>query len=264
MCRHAAYTGPGIAATEILRDLDHSLHHQSYRPRELLTGVVCADGFGFGWYDPDRQEAGRYATGAPIWADPNLDTMAPSIRSSMLLAAVRNGTLASANSPADAAPFCSGRHLWSLNGSLEAFGDHWREGPLRDWTSARRRQAIAGHTDGEHLFAAWLSRLDEDPSPAGGVQALQGLLRDVLHEARQTGLEASLNILAADGRYIYATRTGTSPTQASLYVLHDGQEFPGAWVVASEPLYDDPLWEVVAPDTVLALSSGAPPVRLSA
>ncbi len=141
MCRHAAYVGPGIAATELLRDLDHSLYHQSYQARELLTGVVCADGYGFGWYDEDI-EAGRYASGSPIWADPNLHTTANHVRSHMLIAAVRNGTLPSGNQAADAAPYQAGRYLWSLNGFVTGFSEHWRDGPLRDWIHADRRDVI--------------------------------------------------------------------------------------------------------------------------
>lgn len=265
MCRHAAYIGPGISATELVRDLDHSLLRQSYMARELLVGTVCADGYGFSWYDDDRPEAARYASATPIWADPNLDTMAPSIRSRIVLGAVRNATIASANSPDDAAPFVAGRHTWSLNGFVDDFPGHWRDGPMRDWISSRRRAGMRGRTDGEHLFAAWLSRLDEEPAGSGAaVQAMQRVVRDTLHEADAHGFTAQLNIIASDGQHLFAVRAGNRPTQNSLYVLHDGREFPDAWVVASEPLYDDPLWEPVPPDSILALSADAPPVRLKA
>ncbi len=264
MCRHAAYVGPGIAASELLSDLDHSLYHQSYQPRELLSGVVCADGYGAGWYDEDHEDAGRYAFGGPIWADPNLQTMVPRLRSNIIIAAVRNGTLASGNQAADAAPFQHGKYLWSLNGALDGFTQHWREGPLRDWIHPDRRDVIKGGTDGEYLFAAWLSLLDEEPKDAAaGLHAMQRLCRLVTEEARTSGHEAQLNILASDGEHVYATRAGSKPTQNSLYQLHDGRDFPDAWVLASEPLYDDPLWEPVAPDTVVVYGRDAPPVRLT-
>ncbi len=264
MCRHASYIGPSITAAEIVSDLDHSLYHQSYQARELLTGVVCADGYGVAWYDEDHEDAGRYAFGGPIWADPNLQTMVPYLRSEVIVAAVRNGTLPSGNQAADAAPFQHGKFVWSLNGMLDGFGEFWRDGPLRDWISASRRQIIKGGTDGEHLFAAWLSLLDEEPDDAAaGLHAMQRLCRMVNEEARKSGFHAQINILASDGERVYATRAGSTPTQNSLYQLHDGRDFPDAWVVASEPLYDDPLWEPVAPDTVVVYGRDAPPVRLT-
>ncbi len=262
MCRHAAYIGPGITVDELVTALPHSLLKQSYQARELLTGSVCADGHGFGWVDPDRDEAGRYASAAPIWSDPNLRTMAPSIRSGLIIAAVRNATIATANAPEDAAPFQHGAHLWSLNGALEDFKGRWRDGPMRDWIAPEFRNVVQGQTDGEHLFAAWLSRIDSGDGPSAGLQALQSLLRDAVRFGDEQGLDVQLNILASDGEHLYATRAGNHPTQNSLYTLQDGDDFPDAWVVASEPLYDDPAWEPVAADSVIAFAADAPPVRL--
>ncbi len=262
MCRHAAYLGPGVTADELVTAHPHSLLHQSYQARELLSGVVCADGHGFGWLDPDRSVAGRYASAAPVWSDPNLATMAPSIRSRLIIAAVRNATVATANAPEDAAPFQHGLYLWSLNGALQDYDGHWRD-IVQDWIAPDKRAVVKGRTDGEALFAAWLSRIDESNGASAGLQALQSLLRDVVAEADRSGLEAQLNILATDGTHLYATRAGSRPTQNSLYTLHDGDDFPDAWVVASEPLYDDARWEPVATDSVIAFAADAPPVRLT-
>lgn len=264
MCRHAAYLGPGIAATELLRDLDHSLYHQAYRARELLTGVVCADGYGYGWYDADHAEPGRYTYPGPVWSDPNLESTAPYVHSHFLVAAVRNATVAGQNTHANCAPFRDGRHLWSLNGFLEQFPGRWRE-PLADWLPAGRRERVRGTTDGEHLFQMLLARLDEaGGDPADLPTAVQGLVRDVVRHAASEGVTAHVDLLVGDGERLVATRAGSSPTQNSLYLLQDGDEFPGAHVVASEPLYDDPMWTPVETDTVLTLQRDAPPVRLRA
>lgn len=264
MCRHAAYLGPGIAASELLCDLDHSLTHQSYQARELLTGVVCADGYGFGWFDPDRSEAARYAYPGPIWSDPNLASTAPSIRSTLLMAAVRNATVAGSNTHANCAPFQDGPYLFSLNGFLTDYPTAWNEA-IDSWLPKKRGNRLKGNTDAEHLFQILLARLEEsEGGPADLPNAVQGLVRDVLAYAASNGLEAHLNLLVSDGKRLVATRAGTSPTQNSLYLLQDGDEFPGAHLVASEPLYDDPLWEPVNPDTVLVLQQDAPPVRLRA
>lgn len=275
MCRHVAAVGPGVRLTELLWDLPHGLLQQATGARELLSGTVCADGFGVGWYDLDsRPEPARYANPAPIWSDANLPSFGPVVRSRLVVGAVRNATVPGQNTVANCAPFASGRHLFSLNGHLEGFDARWKDGALREWTSPARRALVRGTTDAEHLFQAFLSLLDahaeregarEATGPRAGAalaNAVQELCRNVLAHAREARLAAQLNLLVADGHRVVATRAGASPTQNSLYLLQDGEEFPGSVVVASEPLYDDPSWEAVPPDTLLVLEPGAPPVRL--
>ncbi len=266
MCRHAAYLGPGVAATELLSDLEHSLCHQSYQARELLTGVVCADGYGFGWYDDDGSDgiAARYSFPGPIWSDPNLASMAPHIRAQVMVAAVRNASVAGRNTHDNCAPFRDGRYLFSLNGFLPNFPDAWSE-PFASWLTPERRNRVRGGTDAEYLFQILLARVDEHGGDAAALaSATQSLIRDVLNHAKTAGLDVYLNMLLSDGERVVATRAGSKPTQNSLYLLQDGDEFPGATVVASEPLYDDPLWVPVESDTVLVVQAGAPPVRLRA
>lgn len=254
MCRHAAYVGPSVAASALLSDLDHDLLHQSYQPRHLLTGCVCADGYGFGWYDRTGDgPAGRYAFAGPIWSDGNLATLAPAIHSDMHLAAVRNATIAGSNTPSNCAPFADGPHLFSLNGYLEDFPT-WQDA-INDVLGQR----LTGATDGEWLFAWLLRLLDGDGDLASGVQAL---CRATLDLGAQLGKAAQLNILASDGVRVVASRSGSTPSQNSLFTLVDGDEFPDATLVASEPLYDDPLWAEVPIDSVVALQAGAPPVTL--
>lgn len=265
MCRHAAYVGPGIALTELLRDLPHSLHHQAYQPRELLTGVVCADGYGVGWYDPDtRPEPGRYVSPMPIWSDPNLPGFGPLVRSGMVMGAVRNATVEGTTDSVNCAPFADGRFLWSLNGFLSDFDAVWRDTIVQDWIDPARRAKVRGVTDAEFLFQAFLTRLDrlDDAEDADAAKVLQGLCRDLCDAADRNGTVAHLNILLSDGDRLLASRCSNQPRQNSLYLLQDGDEFPGAHVVASEPLYDDPDWHPVDEGTLLVLQEGAPPVRM--
>ena len=261
MCRHAAYVGPGIALSEVLRDVEHSLWHQSFQARELLAGVVCADGYGVAWYDADSgPDAARYAFPGPIWSDHNLATLAPRVRSHTVVAAVRNATVAGHNTEANCAPFTFGRWCLSHNGFLEDFAA-WRPA-LVDSLSPRARNAIRGSTDSEHIFAMVLDAAERNPGD-GLVSAVQEVCRTLLGEATRLGKRCQLNLLASDGDHVVATRSGSTPTQNSLYVLQDGEEFPGAVVLASEPLYDDAQWQAVAPDTVIAARAGAPLVRLT-
>lgn len=259
MCRHAAYVGPGIALSELLSELDHGLVAQAYQARELLTGVVCADGYGVAWYDPDTgKNAARYAYPGPIWSDKHVETMAPYVRSSTVVAAVRNATVAGSNTAANCAPFRHGPLSLSHNGYLEDFGRHWRKDIVQG-LSDEARGAIAGDTDSEHIFALLIdASLEHENLPS----AVQSVCRDILERAAAIGKDVQLNLLASDGEHVVATRAGSKPTQNSLYVLQDGEEFPGAIVIASEPLYDDPEWEPVATDTLLVAQKHAPLVRM--
>ena len=80
MCRHASYLGPLISLEKFLLQPIHSLVEQSYRPKEMLTAEVNADGFGIGWYLEDGT-ARRYINPAPIWSDPNIVQLAPMLQS---------------------------------------------------------------------------------------------------------------------------------------------------------------------------------------
>lgn len=254
MCRHAAYIGPGASLSEIAWDPDHGLRHQAYAARELLQGVVCADGHAVAWYDRDvRPEPARYASVLPIWNDQNLPAFGPVVHSSCIVAAVRNATLPGGLTEANCAPFVSGRYAASLNGYVDGFPDAWLE-TLQDWAGDSRPH---GDTDGEWLFHAILARRE-----VGLANATTSVLRDALAKAADVGAKAQLNLVVTDGESVVASRAGTGSPQNSLYHVHDALDLPGAHVVASEPLFDDPGWEPVPEGQVLVLRAGAPPVRL--
>ena len=72
----AGYVGPTLRVGEIVSAPPHSLLVQSYRPREMQSGTVNADGFGAAlWLDDGKPDPALYRTAAPIWADPNLGWM---------------------------------------------------------------------------------------------------------------------------------------------------------------------------------------------
>src|SRR3712207_7162131 len=94
MCRMIAYLGkPERSLSSLVLDPEHSLLVQSYAPKEMMSGVVNADGFGAGWYVPEvDDEPAVYRSNAPIWADRSFASIAPKVRSATVLAAVRSAT----------------------------------------------------------------------------------------------------------------------------------------------------------------------------
>ncbi len=260
MCRHAAYVGPAVSISTLTHASSHDLVHQSYEARELLTGVVCADGFGVTWYEPStRPEPARYASAMPIWSDRNLSSFGPLVQSECIMAAVRNATVAGTSSEENCAPFTSGRYAFSLNGFLEDFESSWQPWVI-ERIAPERQSLVRGKTDGEFLFQAVLTRVDEGDDLA---TATQSILREAADHAAAIGKEAQLNILLTDGGRVIATRCGTAGRSNSLYVLADGDDLPGSVVVASEPLMDDSGWKAVDDGSVVVLQAGAPAVRLT-
>ena len=86
MCRIAAYLGKKqIPLSSLVLKPEHSLLVQSYTPKEMMSGVVNADGFGAGWYAPEIDgEPAVYRSNAPIWADRSFGSIAPRVRSATL------------------------------------------------------------------------------------------------------------------------------------------------------------------------------------
>ncbi|HLL56300.1 MAG TPA: hypothetical protein VK359_00090, partial [Rubrobacteraceae bacterium] len=94
MCRIVAYLGETeVPLSSLILEMDHSLLVQSYAPKEMMSGVVNADGFGAGWYAPEVDgEAAVYRSNAPLWADRSFASIAPKVSSATVLAAVRSAT----------------------------------------------------------------------------------------------------------------------------------------------------------------------------
>lgn len=247
MCRHAGYIGPAIPIDGLTHHHPHGLLQQSYQAKELLTGSVCADGFGVAWYESDvRQSPGRYAYEKPIWADDSFANFAPLVASKTIIAAVRNATIAGENTTANCAPFVKDEVAFSHNGALDDL-------PLwQDFFAEHQLGSPRGQTDSEALLHCLQGPLHK---------AIASLCANVKAFAIANNLSAQLNMIASDGNRLIATRCGTDPVQNSLYHMQDAVEFPGGHVVASEPLYEDN-WQEVAPDSMLILQEGAPAVRL--
>src|SRR5438552_3531994 len=134
MCRMAGYLGPAIPLGEIVSAPKHSLVVQSYKPREMASGSVNADGYGAAlWLDDRRPEPALYRTGAPIWADPNLGWMNERLRVRSAIAAVRSATPGIGFELANVQPFGDGVCMAS-----EPLDDgRWRELPPGEIVTVR-------------------------------------------------------------------------------------------------------------------------------
>lgn len=234
MCRQLAYVGVPASLQGLLVDPPHSLYTQSYAPRRQRHGVVNADGFGAGWYVPGRTAPVRYRRAQPIWNDQSFASLAPTISSGCVLAAVRSAT---AGFPADescSAPFAYGRWLFSHNGAVGE-PDLLRKA-LHDRVSWVP-DALAP-VDSAVLFGLAVSRWQ------AGVALADGLAQVVRQVAPLAG--GRLTLLAADGERIAGVTYGQE-----LY-LRIGTDNV---VLAAEPDDDEPGWREL-PDQSLILVEG--------
>ncbi|MFI5395335.1 MAG: ergothioneine biosynthesis protein EgtC [Candidatus Binatia bacterium] len=251
MCRLVAYAGNTIPLGRLIDGPEHSLVVQSYRPREMRSGVVNADGFGVGWFPREVDEApALFTSPMPIWADANLPHLARAIQSACVFAAVRSATPGIPYGPEQVQPFKYGHYLFMHNGYIT----HFRQRLMRRLRELLRDEfyvAIAGGSDSEHIFALWLEHLAQvGKGPSGMVEALQRTLTLLHRYAREAGSDALLNLAMTDGRTLVTCRDTTTEYAPSLYITTTDPFFADAVVVASEPLFANDHWHAVLPGTV--------------
>ncbi|WP_086730090.1 ergothioneine biosynthesis protein EgtC [Streptomyces carpinensis] len=234
MCRHLAYVGPEERIGRLLVEPPHGLYRQSWAPRQQRYGTVNADGFGVGWYAEGDPVPARYRRAGPVWADLSFADLARVVRTTALLAAVRDATLAGADAEAATAPFAAGRWLFSHNGAVTGWPgsltDLARTLPAQDLLSLEARN------DSALVWALTLARLRGGDEPA---QALA----DTVVEVAAAAPGSRLNLLLTDGETIIATAWGDT----LWYLAEPGRHA----VVASEPYDDDPRWLQVPDHTLL-------------
>lgn len=250
MCRIVAYRGEEITLSSLVLEPEHSLLVQSYAPKEMMSGVVNADGFGAGWYVPRIDgEPAVYRSDRPLWADRSFESVSRKVLSGTVLAAVRSATPGLPAEESGVPPFASGPFLFAHNGAIDDFR-HTAMRPLRDSLSDEAYAGILGTTDSETVFAVFLDLLREGLSLEA---ALEETVRRVAQACAALGVEATLNLAATDGEKMAFTRYSTGGPGNSLYLLEGAGAFPDGVVVASERLDGEAAWREVPDRHLLAL-----------
>lgn len=248
MCRLLAYLGPPVPLRTLISEPEHSLEVQAHAPREMSSGTVNADGFGYAWYDRARRERPYlYRSILPIWNDLNRESIEDLAVSGCILANVRSATPGQSLDFSNTQPFVHGRLAVLHNGFVEDYRARVH-GPLRRRLDEAVLDRIHGTTDSEHL-TAWLIAHIESGEEMGaslseGIAGLQSLVGD----ARMT-----LNFIVGDGERLAATRAAHNMSAPSLYTLAGHDRFPDSVLVASEPLFDHERWQPVPEGSVVTV-----------
>jgi len=248
MSRLLAYMGSPILLSRAIINHPHSLIEQAYAPREMVTGTINADGYGFGWYSELSDRPGTYHRSTPIWSDPDLPRIGRVIASGCIFAAVRNATPGFAVDLLNVPPYVHKHLLFMHNGAVEGFNHRFRNKLLKG-ISEEIQATTLGSADSEVLFGLALTHLQRAGANAGdGTEALkdalENTLRRVMAIAGPEKARASLNMGLTDGHSMAFARLARGIDPNSLYIRRDD----GAVWVASEPIDDSDTWQEIPPD----------------
>lgn len=246
-----AYVGPPVPLERLILEPDHSLYTQSYAPREMSSGVVNADGFGFSWYDSARgEEAFCYKSILPIWGDGNLRGLARYVTSGHVLANVRSATPGQGVDHANTHPFVSGPFSGMHNGFVDNFHETlYRR--LRESLSDESFRLLRGSTDSEHIFGAFLDGARDGTDLAAALEAALDRAAGLAPDTRM-----SLAFVVSDGRTMAISRASRHMPAPSLYMAWGHRTFADGVLIASEPFDEDPAWRMLPAQTVLSVSPG--------
>jgi len=245
MCRMAGYAGAVVRAGEIVSAPAHSLLVQSYKPREMQSGTVNADGFGAAlWLDDGKPEPALYRTAAPIWADPNQAFVNQRLSVRSLVAAVRSATPGIGFELSNVQPFARGHIAFAHNGFIRDFR-RGAQRALREQLGNEAYESIEGSSDSEHLFALVL-----DGTGTLSARVAQAVLR---LEAICAALDrtAAATLLLGDGEQLVGVRWARGCRPPTLY----WSPFARGVCMASEPL-DGERWKEIPPELVAVAVPG--------
>ena len=257
MCRLAAYHGPSLPLEDFLLAPEHSLVVQSWAPREMVEARLNADGYGFGWFDENGHPL-RYRHTMPIWTDPNLPELGRGLKSDTWVAVVRSATASIPIHLANTMPYADERFHFMHNGYINRFSQTLRSCLRREF-KPDFEDLIEGNTDSEHLFillkqVMWETGTED---PASGLVEMTKRLKTWLKDER-----ALLNIVIVEAGKIWAMRYAINGNCPSLYYSLNPPQFPGACLVASEPLTGEDDWTEFAPQSLMIFDGVNEPEHL--
>jgi gamma-glutamyl hercynylcysteine S-oxide hydrolase len=248
----AGYAGAALRVGEIVSAPAHSLLVQSYKPREMQSGTVNADGYGAAlWLDDGKPEPALYRTAAPIWADPNQAWMGERLVVRSLIGAVRSATPGIGFELANVQPFARGRMAFTHNGFITDFR-RGAQRAVREGLGREAYESIEGSSDSEHLFALVL---DCQGTLSQAVRKAISRLEAICADLHRT---AVATLLLGDGEQLVGVRWARGFRPATLY----WSPFLGGISLASEPL-DGGRWKEI-PEGHLAIARPGEDLKLEA
>jgi predicted glutamine amidotransferase len=227
MCRFLAYLGAPISMGALLYDPVDSLIKQSYAAREIEE-PLNGDGFGVGWYHHDRSpDPALFVSVTPAWNNRNLRYLAPKVSSHCIAAHVRAASVGDV-AEANCHPFHYKDRLMMHNGGVEHF-----ERIKRDLCNLLNEEIflwVKGQTDSEHLFALFLTHLEQyggRPTTDQVADAFEAMIADLKKLMQQHAITAPayLNMVYTDGRIAVGLRYVTDRSTPLTMYYSEGKKY---------------------------------------
>ncbi len=251
MCRLLGYLGSTIQLDKLLYQPEHSLIVQSHQPQEMTAGLVNVDGFGVGWYHPQKStNPYTYKNILPIGSDINLPQLSRYIESNCVLAYVRSATPPLAVDLTNCQPFTNKGISFIHNGFINKFRETLYR-PLRNCLDDYSYQLIHGTTDSEHIFALIVNELNLSPQ-LSLAEVLKNALTKLTALATTYHVYFSANVILSNGQELVASRYANRYPTPTLYFLKDHSVYPQGVIIASEPLFQAE-WSVVPESNILTV-----------
>lgn len=235
MCRMGIYRGPEITLKKFIFDPPHNFIEQARTPKEMVITPLNGDGYGVAWYNPQiHAEPALLTSEKPFWHDINLARISDKILSPHILMHIRAASPGLGIHQANSHPFQWRQIAFMHNGIIGDF----KKGMMR---SLRQQIAdpfysqIHGTTDSEHIFGLYLTVREEQPA-ASMPEVLLEVFSRLNSLAAKHDADLILNLAVTDGQTTAVSCYTTVDKAATLYFTHESPAFPGAVVVASEPL----------------------------
>ena len=144
--------------------------------------------------------------------------------------------------------------LYIHNGNIKQFNPEYRV-RFHEFLQPHILAGINGNTDSEYLFAVIREKFETTEGDL--VKSLQeslAAIRSIIGSG-----SSLLNFILTDGNRIYATRHAINGTPPTLYYLYDDSQYPGATLVASEPVTTSENWQQLPEHSRLIVSAGEAP-----
>ena len=247
--------------------------HSSLTHAENALGVQAQkhpDGWGVAYYVAGTPHVIKSSSAA--YQDRLFQRVSGVVTSDTVIAHVRRATVGELNI-LNCHPFQHGRWVFAHNGTVAGFSEIRAELLARIGPGLSRY--VLGDTDSEvvfHLFLSLIARQDNLHRPGLPIQtvadAMRGATAIVREAAVRHGLpDPSLTLLASDGTILVAARLGrelhrsirkhrcperdTCPSFQSACETLSPDRFVSHFIVSSEPLQGENIWEPVAEEQVI-------------
>lgn len=216
--KQLAYVGESRLLSDVVYTASHSIILQSLTSTEGAE-PTNGDGFGIGWFSPERDEPALYRTVEPAWHDKNMKDLSGHIRAATIFAHVRAASSSSGYvQQTNCHPFRYQNWLFMHNGVIRSFARIKRELLLR--IDPLIFGEVQGTTDSEVFFYLALTfGLREDP-PAAIAKAVAFIDK----VARENGATKpiQMTVCTTDGKSrMWAFRFSSEGASRTLYYSSD-------------------------------------------